>query len=73
MTFDPLDEAAGDVATVVNVVSEIGDGLQLEGKKGITMYSGIMTLQDGKTGMKNKSGLKSIVAPAQLTTNGIAQ
>ena len=73
MTFDPLDEAAGDVATVVNVVSEIGDGLQLEGKKGITMYSGIMTLQGGKTGMNNKSGLKSIVAPAQLTANGIIQ
>lgn len=73
MTFDELDEAAGDTATVVNVVSETGDGLQLEGKKGITMYSGIMTLQGGKTGMNNKSGLKYIVAPAQLTANGITQ
>lgn len=73
MTFDELDAAAGDTATVVNVVSETGDGLQLEGKKGITMYSGIMTLQGGKTGMNNKSGLKNIVAPAQLTANGITQ
>lgn len=63
MTFDPLQE--GDVATVVNITAG-GDALQLEGKKGITMYSGILTLRGEKSPLNNKSGLENINEPAQI-------
>lgn len=63
MTFEALAE--GDVATVVDIKAG-GDALQLEGKKGITMYSGILTLKGNKSAMNNKSGLENIFEPAQI-------
>lgn len=63
MTFEALAE--GDTAAIVTITAG-GDALQLEGKKGITMYSGILTLKGTKSAINNKSGLESITEPAQI-------
>jgi hypothetical protein len=45
MSFSALEE--DDVSSVVYVKSEVGDGLQLEGKKGLEMLSGSFELHSG--------------------------
>lgn len=63
MTFEALAE--GDTASTVTITAG-ADALQLEGKKGITMYSGILTLKGTKSAINNKSGFENITPPAQI-------
>ncbi|MCM1285745.1 MAG: hypothetical protein NC213_03815 [Acetobacter sp.] len=48
MEFELIDSDAGDVDTKLIVVSQIGDGIQLEGNTGLTMNSGDITVTAGK-------------------------
>lgn len=68
MTFEALAE--GDTAAIVTITAG-ADALQLEGKKGITMYSGILTLKGTKSAINNKAVTKdytgeNITEPAQI-------
>lgn len=68
MTFEALAE--GDTASTVKITAG-ADALQLEGKKGITMYSGILTLKGTKSAINNKAVTKdytgeNITEPAQI-------
>ncbi len=65
MEFEVLTEGNND--TVMNLTSTAGDGIQLEGKKGLTMHSGIVTIKAGKNPLNNKSGIAPIIdGTAQL-------
>lgn len=48
MEFELLDSTVGDVDTKLVVVSQIGDGIQLEGNTGLIMNSGDITVTAGK-------------------------
>lgn len=61
-----LDKNPDDVGTVVNIKAG-GDGIQLEGKKGITMNSGSMTLSGSKYDINCKKGSITVNSPATLT------
>lgn len=61
-----LDKNADDVGTVVNIKAG-ADGIQLEGKKGITMNSGSMTLSGSKYDINCKKGSITVNSPATLT------
>jgi fibronectin type 3 domain-containing protein len=64
MTIEALDE--GDEPTVINIVSG-GDGIQLEGKKGFTAKSGIITIEGAKSAFNNKSGISNVDDSVVLT------
>lgn len=65
MEFEAL--TAGNTDTIMNLTSTMGDGIQLEGKKGLTMHSGIVTINAGKNALNNKSGIAPIIdGTAQL-------
>lgn len=61
-----LDKNPDDVGTVVNIKAG-ADGIQLEGKKGITMNSGSMTLSGSKYDINCKKGSITVNSPATLT------
>lgn len=58
MVFEMLDTALGDTDTRVSITSG-GDAIQLEGKKGLTMYQGYMLLKGTKSAVNEKSGLNT--------------
>lgn len=61
-----LDKNPDDVGTVINIKAG-ADGIQLEGKKGITMNSGSMTLSGSKYDINCKKGSITVNSPATLT------
>lgn len=61
MVFEALDTALGDTDTIVSITSG-GDAIQLEGKKGLTMNQGHMTLKGTKSAVNEKSGLNTYQA-----------
>lgn len=61
-----LDKNPDDVGTVVDIKAG-ADGIQLEGKKGITMNSGSMTLSGSKYDINCKKGSITVNSPATLT------
>lgn len=61
-----LDKNPDDVGTVVNIKAG-ADGIQLEGKKGIIMNSGSMTLSGSKYDINCKKGSITVNSPATLT------
>lgn len=61
-----LDKNPDDVGTVVNIKAG-ADGIQLEGKKGIIMNSGSMTLSGLKYDINCKKGSITVNSPATLT------
>ena len=61
-----LDKNPDDAGTVVNIKAG-ADGIQLEGKKGITMNSGSMTLSGLKYDINCKKGSITVNSPATLT------
>lgn len=61
MEFEAIDTSAGDTPSVLAIVSETGDAIQLEGKKGLTMYQGYVTLTGGKSTLNNKFGLDPVL------------
>lgn len=70
MEFEALGTSAGDTDSQLTIVSEIGDAMQLEGKKGLTMYQGTVNLTGGKSALNNKSGIvPSVNGSAQLIMN----
>ncbi|MGN1420696.1 MAG: hypothetical protein ACI4XC_04205 [Eubacterium sp.] len=58
MVFEKIDTALGDTDTTVLITSG-GDAIQLEGKKGLTMNQGYMTLKGTKSAVNEKSGLNT--------------
>ncbi len=66
-----LEKNPEDVGSVVNITAG-ADGIQLEGKKGITMNSGTMTLSGKKCDINCKKGKITVNSPATIkyeTTN----
>lgn len=61
-----LDKNPDDVGTVINIKAG-ADGIQLEGKKGITMNSGSMTLSGSKYDINCKKGSITVNSSATLT------
>lgn len=68
MEFEAIDTSLGDTDTQLTIVSG-GDAIQLEGKKGLTMYQGIVTLTGTKSTLNNKSGIINKYDTAQITEN----
>lgn len=60
-----IDTAIGDVDSVINISSQIGDGIQLEGngtnRAPLTLHSGITTVSGGKSPINNKSGVAMVM------------
>lgn len=72
ITFNAINttENPDDIGSVVTVTSQTGDAIQLEGKKGISMQSGTMTLNGFKTDINAKKVPASgIVVEAGATLN----
>ncbi len=66
-----LEKDPEDVGSVFNITAG-ADGIQLEGKKGITMNSGSMTLSGAKYDINCKKGYIKVNSPATIsyqTTN----
>lgn len=61
MVFEALDTSLGDTDTIVSITAG-GDAIQLEGKKGLTMNQGLMTLKGTKSAVNEKSGLNTYQA-----------
>ncbi len=57
MTFGIVDKALGDTDSTVKIVSTVGDGIQVEGKTGIAMNSGVLTITAGKRAFNCASNL----------------
>ncbi|MCR5207473.1 MAG: carbohydrate-binding domain-containing protein [Eubacterium sp.] len=68
MTFFELEE--GHTATVLNVESTMGDGIQLEGNKGFSALSGDITIKAKKYAFNCAENLIEIKAPATVTVTG---
>ena len=70
--FTVLPLAAGDTATVMTLESTMGDGIQIEGNKGFTADSGIISIKAEKYIFNCTADLIKINPPAKVTTSGNA-
>lgn len=61
MVFEALDTSLDDTDTIVSITAG-GDAIQLEGKKGLTMNQGYMTLKGTKSAVNEKSNLNTYQA-----------
>ncbi|MDD6727838.1 MAG: carbohydrate-binding domain-containing protein, partial [Eubacteriales bacterium] len=65
MEFTAIDTALGDTDSILTIVSG-ADAIQLEGKKGLTMCQGKVTLTGAKKNLNNKSALVTLSGTAKL-------
>ncbi|MGN1123252.1 MAG: carbohydrate-binding domain-containing protein [Eubacterium sp.] len=60
-----IDAASGDVDSVINIASNVGDGIQLEGKgtnrAPLILHSGIVIVSGGQSPINNKSETSNIM------------